>query len=84
MRRKQFLHVPVTERFAISQNLSIPIMSRRVASQLDVVTLSSKAFPSCTIQNNCGNFYHLDNRFAKAGRRLRPVYMEMGVPRLVR
>ena len=47
-----------------------------VASQLDVVTLSSKVFPSCTIQNNCGNFFNLDSRFAKADRRLGPVYME--------
>ena len=47
----------------------------RVASQLDVVTLSSNVFPSCTIQNNCGNFFNLDSRFAKAGRRLGPVYM---------
>ena len=53
----------------------------RVASQLDVVTLSSNVFPSCTIQNNCGNFFNLDSRFAKAGRRLGPVYMEVGVPR---
>ena len=29
-------------------------MSRRI--QLDVVTLSSNVIPSCTIQNNCGNF----------------------------
>ena len=55
-----------------------------VASQLDVVTLSSNVFPSCTIQNNCGNFFNLDSRFAKAGRRLGPVYMEVGVPMLVR
>ena len=53
----------------------------RVASQLDVVTLSSNVFPSCTIQNNCGNFFNLDSRFAKAGRRFEPVYMEVGVPR---
>ena len=51
----------------------------RVASQLDVVTLSSNVFPSCTIQNNCGNFFNLDSRFAKAGRRLGPVYMEVGL-----
>ena len=56
----------------------------RVVSQLDVVTLSSNVFPSCTIQNNCGNFFNLDSRFAKAGRRLGPVYMEVGVPRLVK
>ena len=55
-----------------------------VASQLDVVTLSSNVFPSCTIQNNCGNFFNLDSRFAKAGRRLGSVYMEVGVPRSVR
>ena len=55
-----------------------------VASQLDVVTLSSNIFPSCTIQNNCGNFFKLNSRFAKAGRRLGPVYMEVGIPRLVR
>ena len=55
----------------------------RVVSQLDVVTLSSNVFSSCTIQNNCGNFFNLDSRFAKAGRRLGPVYMEVGVPRLV-
>ena len=55
-----------------------------VASQLDVVTLSSTVFPSCMIQNNCGNFFKLDSRFAKAGSRLGPVYMEVGVPRLVR
>ena len=42
----------------------------RVASQSDVVTLSSNVFPSCTIQNNCGNFFNLDSRFAKVGRRL--------------
>ena len=56
----------------------------RVASLLDEVTLSSNVFPSCTIQNNCGNFFNLDSRFAKAGRRLEPVYMEVGVPMLVR
>ena len=54
-----------------------------VASQLDEVTLSSNVFPSRTIQNNCGNFFNLDSRFAKAGRRLGPVYMEVGVPMLV-
>ena len=32
------------------------------------------------MQNNCGNFFNLDSRFAKAGRRLGPVYMEVGVP----
>ena len=52
-----------------------------VASQLDVGTLSSNVFPSCTIQNNCGKFFNLDSRFAKVGRRLGPVYMEVGVPR---
>ena len=52
-----------------------------VASQLDEVTLSSNVFPFCTIQNNCGNFFNLDSRFAKSGRRLEPVYMEVGVPR---
>ena len=51
----------------------------RVASQLDEVTLSSNVFPSCTIQNNCGNFFNLDSRFAKAGRRLGAVYMEVVV-----
>ena len=30
MRRKQFLHAPVTDRFAIPQNLSIPIISRHI------------------------------------------------------
>ena len=55
-----------------------------VASQLDVVRLSSNVFPSCTIQNNCGNFFNLDSRFAKAGSRLRPFYMEVGVTGLVR
>ena len=50
-----------------------------VASQLDVVTLSSNIFPSRTIQNNCGNFFNLDSRFVKAGRRLGPVYIEVGV-----
>ena len=82
VRRKQFLHVPVTDRLAIPQNLiyiNFPLC--RVASQLDVVTLSSNVFPSCTIQNNCGNFFNLDSRFAKAGRRLDPAYMEVGVPR---
>ena len=54
----------------------------RVASQLDVVTLSSNVFPSCTIQNNCGNFFNLDNRFAKGGRRLEPVYMKGGGPQV--
>ena len=51
-----------------------------VASQLDVVTLSSNVFPSCTIQNNCGNFFNLDSRFSKSGRRVEPVYMELGSP----
>ena len=60
------------------------VNSRSVTSQLDVVTLSSNVFPSCTIQNNCGNFFNLDSRFAKAGRRLGPFYMEVGVPGLVR
>ena len=55
-----------------------------VASQLDVVTLSSNVFPACTIQNNCGNFFNLDSRFARAGRRLGLFYMEVGVPGLVR
>ena len=54
-----------------------------VASQLDVVTLSSNVFPSCTIQNNCGNFFNLDSLFAKEGRHLGPVYIEVGVPRKV-
>ena len=54
VRHKQFLHVPVTDRFA---------------------TLSSNVFTSCTIQNNCGNFFNLDSRLAKAGRRLGPVYI---------
>ena len=54
VRHKQFLHVPVTDRFA---------------------TLSSNVFPSCTIQNNCGNFFNLDSRLSKAGRRLGPVYI---------
>ena len=82
---KWFLHVPVIDQFAIAQNFiysQFPLC--RVASQLDVVTLSSNVFPSCTIQNNCGNFFNLDSRFAKAGRRLGPVYMEVGVPMLVR
>ena len=81
---KWFLHVPVTDRFAIPQNFiysQFPLC--RVASQLDVVTLSSNVFPSCTIQNNCGNFFNLGSRFAKAGRPLGPVYMELGVPMLV-
>ena len=56
----------------------------RVASQLDVVTLSSNVFRSWSIQNNCWTFFNLDGRFAKASRRLGPVYMEVGVPRLVR
>ena len=30
------------------------------------------------MQNNCGNFFNSDSRFAKAGRRLGPVYMEVG------
>ena len=55
-----------------------------VASQLDVVTLSSNVFPSCTIQNNCRKFVYLDSHFAKAGRRLGPVYMKVGVNRWVR
>ena len=42
----------------------------RVVSQLDVVTLSSNVFPSCTIQNNCGNFFNLDSLFAKESRHL--------------
>ena len=37
----------------------------RVALQLDLVILSSNFFPSCTIQNNCGNFFNLDSRFSK-------------------
>ena len=57
VRHKQFLHVPVTDRFA---------------------TLSSNVFPSCTIQNNCGNFFNLDSRLSKAGRRLGPVYISGG------
>ena len=57
----------------------IPLCSD--ASQLDVVTLSSNIFLSRTIQNNCGNFFNLDSRFVKAGRRLGPVYIEVGVPR---
>ena len=56
----------------------------RVASQLDVVTLSSNVFPSYTIQNNCWKFFYLDSHFAKAGRRLGPVHMEVGVHRWVR
>ena len=48
-----------------SQWHQFPLFS--VASQLDVVTLSSNVFPSCTIPNNCGNFFNLDSRFAKAG-----------------
>ena len=55
-----------------------------VASQLDVVTLSSNVFPACTIQNNCGNFFNSDSRFARARRRFGPFYMEVGVPGLVR
>ena len=83
MRRKQFLYVPVTDRLATPQNLiyiNFPLC--RVALQLDVVTLSSNVFPSCTIQDNCGNLFNLDSRFAKAGRRLGPVYMEMGDPKV--
>ena len=49
--------------------------------QLDEVTLSSNVFRSCTMQNNCGNFFNLDSRCVKAGRRLEPVYVEVGVPR---
>ena len=41
------------------------------------MTLSSNVFPSCTIQNNCGNLFNLDSRFAKEGRRLGPFYMEV-------
>ena len=86
VRGKQFLHVPVsTERSAIPQNvIYIKFPLCRVASQLDVVTLSSNVFPSCTIQNNCRKFVYLDSHFAKAGRRLGPVYMEVGVNRWVR
>ena len=68
--------------------ISIPIMSRRIAAPArcsdTLFEHSSNVFPSCTIQNNCGNFFNLDTRFAKAGRRLGPVYMEVGVPMLVR
>ena len=74
-------HWPVCNSSKLNLN-QIPLFL--VASQLDVVTLSSNVFPSCTIQNNCGNFFNLESRFAKAGRRLGPVYMEVGVPRLVR
>ena len=51
----------------------------RVTSELDVVALSSNVFHSCTIQKNCGNFFNLDSRFAKAGRRLGALYMELVV-----
>ena len=66
--------------------ISIPILSRRIAARCSDTLFehSSNVFPSCTIQNNCGNFFNLDTRFAKAGRRLGPVYMEVGVPMLVR
>ena len=74
-------HWPVCNSSKLNLN-QIPLFL--VASQLDVVTLSSNVFPSCTIQNNRGNFFNLNSRFAKAGRRLGPVYMEVGVPRLVR
>ena len=74
-------HWPVCNSSKLNLN-QIPLFL--VASQLDVVTLSSNVFPSCTIQNNCGNFFNLDSRFAKAGRRLGPVYREVRVPRLVR
>ena len=50
----------------------------RVASQLDAATISSNVFSSCTIQNNCGNLFSLYSYFTKAGRRLGPVYMEVG------
>ena len=46
-------------------------------------TLFERFFPFVRFRIT-GNFYHLDSRFAKAGRRLGPVYMEVGVPRLVR
>ena len=81
MRRKHLLHVPVTDQFAILQNLSIPIMPRRIAVRCSDTSL---LFPSCTIRNNCGNFFNLDSRFVKAGKRLGPVYIEVGVPMLVR
>ena len=58
-------------------------MSRRIAARCSD-TLFERFFPSCTIQNDCGNFFNLDSPFAKAGRRLGPVYMEVGVPGLVR
>ena len=57
-------------------------MSRRIAARCSDILF--ERFPSCTIQNNCGNFFYLDSRFAKAGRRLGPVDMEVGVPMLVR
>ena len=80
-----YVSVCLNDLFAIPQNLIyIKFPLCRVASQLDVVTLSSNVFPSCTIQNNCGNFFNLDSPFAKEGRRLGPVYMEVGVPMLVR
>ena len=63
-------------KFGKTSFISIPIMSRRIAAR--------SSDPSCTIQNNWGNFFNLDTRFAKAGRRLGPVYMEVGVPMLVR
>ena len=65
--------------------ISIPIMSRRIADRCSdtLFERSSNVFPSCTIQNNCGNFFNLGSRFAKAGRPLGPVYMELGVPMLV-
>ena len=66
--------------------VSIPIMSRRIAARRSdtLFERSSNVFPSCTIQNNCGNFFNLGSRFAKVGRRLGLVYMEVGVPMLVR
>ena len=85
MRRKQFLHVPVTDLFAIPQNLIYINSQCRVASQLDEGTLSSNVFPLVRFRKTVsGNLFNLDSRFAKADRRLGPIYMKVGVPRLVR
>ena len=80
VRHRQFLHLPVTDRFAILQNLWIPIMSRRVVVRWSDTLFESRFFPLVRFRITVtGNFFNLDSRFA--GRRLRPVYMEVGVPR---